>query len=217
MIQCKECGREAPAESVFCPHCGAPLAAGDRPAAGGADQAAGARRLRTTMRQSNGPLPPEEDLWSGTYSPRAMFGSMLAALILSVAGVVGVVALWNVAAGWKTLGIGLLVMWGALVLVLTYRRLSVRYRLTSYRFFHERGLLSRTTDRVEVIDIDDVTVHQGLVERLLGVGTIVIQSSDRTDPELSLPGIDEVRAVADVIDNTRRSERERRGLHIEAI
>lgn len=169
------------------------------------------------MRQSNGPLPPEEDLWSGTYSPRAMFGSMLAALILSVAGVVGVVALWNVAAGWKTLGIGLLVMWGALVLVLTYRRLSVRYRLTSYRFFHERGLLSRTTDRVEVIDIDDVTVHQGLVERLLGVGTIVIQSSDRTDPELSLPGIDEVRAVADVIDNTRRSERERRGLHIEAI
>ena len=76
---------------------------------------------------------------------------------------------------------------------------------------------SRTSDRVEVIDIDDVTVHQGFIERMLGVGTIRIASSDRTDPELVLPGVDQVRAVADVIDNTRRAERQRRGLHIESI
>jgi uncharacterized membrane protein YdbT with pleckstrin-like domain len=217
MIQCKACGREAPAESMFCPHCGTSLGSDDRPAEVGADQATGARRLRTMMRQNNGPLLPEEDLWNGTYSPKAMFGTMLVALLASVAGLVCVVAFWNTGAGWKWLALGLLAMWGVLALLLVYRRLSVRYRLTSYRFFHERGLLSRTTDRVEVIDIDDVTVYQGLIERMLGVGTIHIQSSDRTDPELSLPGIDEVRAVADVIDNTRRSERERRGLHIESI
>jgi uncharacterized membrane protein YdbT with pleckstrin-like domain len=115
------------------------------------------------------------------------------------------------------LGFGMLAIWGLMFLVLAYRRLSVRYRLTTFRLFHESGLLSRTTDRIEAIDIDDVRVHQGLIERMLGVGTVKIRSSDQTDPELHLPGIEDVRAVADLIDNTRRAERERRGMHIESI
>lgn len=217
-MHCAKCGREAPAESTFCPQCGTRLnGEDDNSEMGQADQAAGLRRSTAAFRRSDGEQPPEEDLWSGTYSPKAMCGSVLAALILTVAGLVIVLALVNTAIGWRMLALGLLVMWGGLALVLAYRRLSVRYRLTTYRLFHESGLLSRTTDRLEVIDIDDVRVHQGLVERMLGVGTVKIESSDRTDPELNLPGIDEVRAVADLIDNTRRAERERRGLHIEAV
>ena len=181
------------------------------------DQATILRRSTAALRRSDGEHPPEEDLWSGTYSPKAMCGSLLAAALLSVVGLMIAAVLANTAVGWRVLGLSLLVMWGGLTLMLAYRRLSVRYRLTTYRLFHERGLLGRTTDRLEVIDIDDVRVHQGFVERLLGVGTVKIESSDRTDPELSLPGIDEVRAVADLIDNTRRAERERRGLHIEAV
>ena len=53
-------------------------------------------------------------------------------------------------------------------------------------------MFTRTTDRIEVIDIDDVTFRQGMVERALGVGTIVIESSDRTHPRLVLAGIDNV-------------------------
>jgi hypothetical protein len=73
------------------------------------------------------------------------------------------------------------------------------------------------TDRIEVIDIDDVTYEQGLVQRMLGVGTIRIASSDRTHPELVLSGIDGVQQVADTIDDIRRKERRKRGLHIESI
>jgi uncharacterized membrane protein YdbT with pleckstrin-like domain len=109
------------------------------------------------------------------------------------------------------------VVWGALALVLLYRRLTVRYRLTTFRFFHDTGLLSRTGNRVEVIDIDDVTVHQGLIERMFGVGTILVRSSDTTDPELSLPGIDDAKRVADLIDGTRRAERQRRGMFMENV
>jgi len=214
-MHCTRCGREVPAESLFCPQCGTKLSGEDDwQEAGPTDQAAALRRTKAAVRRSDGDHPPEEELWTGSYSPKAMFGSMLAAIVLTVGGLVVVPVF---ALGWTMLLLGLLVMWGGLALVLAYRRLSVRYRLTTYRLFHESGLLSRTTDRLEVIDIDDVRVHQGLVERMLGVGTVKIESSDRTDPELSLPGIDEVRAVADLIDNTRRAERERRGLHIEAV
>jgi hypothetical protein len=70
---------------------------------------------------------------------------------------------------------------------------------------------------VEVIDIDDVSYSQGPIERLLGVGTIKLLSSDVSDPQLILRGIDDVQRVATLIDNARREERRRRGLYLESV
>jgi hypothetical protein len=67
------------------------------------------------------------------------------------------------------------------------------------------------------IDIDDLTFEQGIVQRMFGVGKIRISSSDRTHPEIILVGIDNVKYVADLIDDARRKERRRRGVHIETI
>ena len=95
--------------------------------------------------------------------------------------------------------------------------MSVHYQLTTQRFIHKSGILKRVTDRIEVIDIDDVTYEQGIVQRMLGVGKIRITSSDRSHPELVLSGINDVATIADLIDDTRRAERRRRGVHIETI
>ena len=65
--------------------------------------------------------------------------------------------------------------------------------------------------------MDDVSYDQGIIERLLGVGTIRVTSSDRTHPEIALRGIDGVHEVATMMDDARRRERLRRGLHIEAV
>jgi hypothetical protein len=59
-------------------------------------------------------------------------------------------------------------------------------------------------------------VFQGVTDRWFDVGTIVVVSTDRTSPELRMRGIEHVKAVADLIDGTRRAERQRRGLHLEA-
>jgi membrane protein YdbS with pleckstrin-like domain len=108
-------------------------------------------------------------------------------------------------------------VWIALLLRLVYLQLSVHYRLTAQRFVHERGLLWRQQDRIETIDIDDVTVRQGPVQRMLGVGTVRIVSSDQSTPEFILIGIENVRQVATLIDDARRKERRKRGVHIESI
>jgi uncharacterized membrane protein YdbT with pleckstrin-like domain len=165
-----------------------------------------------------GQSPPEEEIWTGGYSPKAMFGAWIGAAAATIAGLVGAVFLpfdntWK----WSILGIGAVLLWGGLLLSLAVQRLSVKYRLTNQRLFHEKGILRRVTDRIEVIDIDDVTVVQGIVERMLNVGTIRVTSSDRTNPELQMPGIDDVKIVADMIDKARRAERERRGLFIESV
>ena len=213
-MHCKKCGQAVPADSQFCPHCGQRLADGADEAAED-DLPAGAERLRPGSQNSGGKHSAEEELWLGSYSPKAMIGSFAAAGVATVVGLL--FAALTGPPGLMIWGIAALVIWGGLLLLLAYRRLTVRYRLTTYRFFHELGLLSRVGNRIEVIDIDDVTVHQGLVERMFGVGTISIQSSDRSDPELRLPGIEDAKRVADLIDGTRRAERQRRGLHIESI
>ena len=77
--------------------------------------------------------------------------------------------------------------------------------------------MSRTRNRIEVIDINDVTLQQGLIERMFNVGTIHMRSSDVTHPDILLPGIEDVGRVTDLIDNTRRAERQRRGVFMENI
>jgi membrane protein YdbS with pleckstrin-like domain len=171
--------------------------------------------MRAAGSRGAGNQSSEEDLWSGTYSPKAMVGPAVGLAILTVIALI--VGSLVPPFGWIAAGIVALVLWGALGLVILYRRLSVRYRLTTYRFFHETGLLARTRNRIEVIDINDVTLQQGIIERMFNVGTIHIQSSDVTHPDVFLPGIEDVGHVTDLIDNTRRAERQRRGLFMENI
>jgi membrane protein YdbS with pleckstrin-like domain len=116
---------------------------------------------------------------------------------------------------WIVLG-ALLGTWVLGVATFLYRRLSVHYELTTQRFIHSRGILVRTVDRIDVIDIDDVSYVQGIIQRTLGVGKIQLQSKDRSHPSLLLAGIDQVERVSGMIDDVRRKERRKRSLHIDA-
>ncbi|MEX2317742.1 MAG: PH domain-containing protein [Pirellulales bacterium] len=229
-MKCGKCGAKVADDAAFCSQCGARMeskrrvtdldeaaddAISDDATSGGRTPAA--NRLRARGRSGAAGQRAEEDLWSGTFSPKAMIGPAIVCVLLSVAGLVGVIVTGGAPPALPAFGVAMLVIWGWLGLTLLYRRLTVRYRLTTYRLFHDTGLFARTGNRIEVIDIDDVTVRQGIIERMFGIGSINIASSDRTDPTLNLPGIDNVREVADLIDGTRRAERQRRGLHIESI
>ena len=226
-MNCPTCGTNVPDNSAFCPQCGARLRAGVGggtsaaaepkavPATDAARAPVGKAAAAAALRPSRGDVT-EEELWAGGYSPKAMYGPWIAAALATIAGLVAVLV-WSETIGWAVFGIAVLLVWGGLLLTLAIRRLSVKYRLTNHRLFHERGILRRVTDRIEIIDIDDVTFEQGIVERVLGVGTIHVSSSDRTSPELLMPGIDNVKQVADTIDNARRAERQKRGLFIESV
>lgn len=135
-------------------------------------------------------------------------------LVLLIAGI-----LWvpREAAWWLALLVAMLLPWLYHAAVLLHHRLGVHYLLTSQRFIHEKGILRRVNDRVELLDMDNVAYEQGLLERLVGVGTIRIGSSDRSHPELVLAGIEDVKHVANLLDNARLAEHRRRGMHIEQI
>ncbi len=148
-----------------------------------------------------------------------MIGYWLLAAVVTIGGViVGVFATAPTAgAVWLLVGLLSIALWGGLGLYYLYLRYGMSYELTSQRLIHKIGLLSQTTNRIEVIDVDDVSTHQTFIERLLGVGTIKILSSDTSDPMLIIRGIDDAKRIATMIDNVRRDERRRRGMYIETV
>ena len=108
-------------------------------------------------------------------------------------------------------------MWLLFGGALAFRKLNFRYMATDQRLIHETGILYRILDRTEMIDVDDVRVEQGIIERIVNVGKVRLITSDQTHPTIFFRGIDRVRDVASTIDDARRQERMRRGLHVESV
>lgn len=218
-MRCPVCNIDAAAGASFCPKCGAKLPlvepASSAPTArqtvssSGSDSGISSARGRTND-------VPEEILWQGSYSPKAMVGSYVLGGVASLALIAASIWLsgswyWMIPAG------AILVLWVVLFGKLAIQRLGVHYKLTNQMFYHQRGVLTRVTDRIELIEIHDVTYEQGLFDRMLNVGRIKIASNDRTDPVFYLQGIEDVSDVAQMIDKARRGEQVRRGRRIESL
>ena len=233
-MQCPLCGIETMEGSTFCHKCGASLNAsgkegasvpvGQQSSGGDGEQPAGPAQSATgdspamerleTMNHARAENAEalQQTVWEGTFSSRAM---------IDVWVICGLVTIGLLVAGgwfganktvWWILLAAILILWGYNLLVFISRRIGVRYQLTTQRFIHEKGVLRHTSDRIDLIQIKDIRCEQGLIERILGVGTIRILSGDLSNPELLLRGIDDAKTVSARIDEARRAEQIRRGL-----
>ena len=78
-----------------------------------------------------------------------------------------------------------------------YRWLGVRcytYEVTSERIRVRSGIFSRQSSELELYRVKDTTVLEPVFLRILGLGNIVMQTSDRTSPRVV------IRAVRNVVD-----------------
>lgn len=200
-----------PDDALFCNKCGQRLQ--------DSTPAAAVSPVEQFKKRAATPDEPETKLWNGGFSPKAMIGYWLFAAVLTVVGCIAAAFATPATAGavWLLVILLAIALWGGLALYYLYLRFGMSYELTSQRLIHKVGLLSQTTNRIEVIDIDDVSTYQTFIERLLGVGSIKILSSDTSDPMLVIRGIDDAKRIATMIDNVRRDERRRRGMYIETV
>lgn len=216
-MKCTDCDAEVVADSKFCHKCGARLDDDERQFvdSGRSKKTTPAERIRGAAADDDDDEDQDEP-WEGGYCGKAMIGWYL----LGGLATVGIVVLGFVidnGTAWMILAAATVLLWLAIGLGLAYRKLNIKYELDDKRFIHRTGILRRREDRIETIDMDDVSVEQGLLERIVGVGTITIHSSDASDPKLVMPGIEKAKEVARKIDRIRRRERRRRGLHIENV
>jgi len=204
---CNECGGEIPDGSRFCSKCGA-----------GTDQDSPATEdaFRKVASQSGQP-EVEQTVWQGRPSAKGMagLGFMLAVIIIALI-VVSFVVDSTLVKKWvipiAVLAVFLFGCWKLVVL-----KYSKRYRLSTQRFFIERGILGRNFDEIELIRVDDVSVKQGLFQRLLQIGDVVVTSTDSSDPTFLISSVAIPQEIKEHIRKYTRQQRDKRALHIESL
>ena len=97
-----------------------------------------------------------------------------------------------------------------LLLVAWVRVSSTKYRITTQRLFKRTGLIARNEEEIELFRIRDVKLNQGIIQRLFGIGNVVVVSSDATSPLLLIKGVSEPENVKETLRsaymNARRAE-----------
>jgi membrane protein YdbS with pleckstrin-like domain len=162
------------------------------------------------------PLVPEEvkqetDIFNLSPVARAFPGQILLGVIFI--GLAVGLAIWAQKYSWPPwvalvpLAIGVLVL-----LALWMRVKSCCYRLTTQRLFVRRGWLARHVDELELYRVKDVVVDQGILQRVLGYGTVTVLSDDDTAPEVDLVRISSPIKVKELIRTQYRGARLREGV-----
>ena len=86
---------------------------------------------------------------------------------------------------------------------------AIRWIVTSQRLRVVQGILSRSTDEVELTRVRDVSVEQSLAQRALGIGTVTVVGTDATTPTVVLHDIEEPEAVKEIIRHAVQEQRRR--------
>lgn len=74
-----------------------------------------------------------------------------------------------------------------------------RYRLSENRIFCEKGFFSLHEEEILLYRIRDLELRMSLGQRICGVGSVLIHSSDKTTPVLELKNIKNPRDVKEQI------------------
>ena len=73
------------------------------------------------------------------------------------------------------------------------------YTLTDQRLKFTRGVLSKTTEDLELYRVRDTKFQQSFWERMVGLGEIELYTTDETSPVIHLPFIKDAEAVREKI------------------
>jgi membrane protein YdbS with pleckstrin-like domain len=112
---------------------------------------------------------------------------LLIGLVLICLPVFAWILEWTWWPWWLTL---ICVVAAVLVVVIPWLLIrATRYRITNYRIDFERGIVTKKIDTLELWHVDDIKFEQGLIDRMMNVGCIIVISDDRTTPRLDLHGV----------------------------
>lgn len=143
----------------------------------------------------------EEDIFILKPSFKSSVFSIVIAILMVIAGLAGIVS-----------HIAFLILSACGILFFLYVWYGIAattYRLTSERLFIQTGVISRSIDEIELFRIKDVKTTQGIFQRLMNVGNIVVISTDNTTSNILISGIANPLEVKETLRNVYRNSRKK--------
>ncbi len=97
------------------------------------------------------------------------------------------------------LGLALCILVG---LVLLYKAVNLKmmyYEVTADRIEFSRGILDRRIDNLDMFRVIDLKMRRSILDCIVGVGTIVLTTTDKSDPEFTFEKVPYPRDLYDVV------------------
>ncbi|MBI3647655.1 MAG: PH domain-containing protein [Actinobacteria bacterium] len=111
----------------------------------------------------------------------ALVGPAIVAVLVAIAWVVGAAKL-DGAAAWAVFAVGLVVLaWYSVPKAIVWA--TSHFVVTSDRVLHRRGLVAKHSMEIPLEHINDVRFAQNVFERMIGAGTLIIQSASEQGRE----------------------------------
>ena len=92
-----------------------------------------------------------------------------------------------------------------------------RYRLSEDRLFCEKGFFNIKADEVLLYRVRDLQLNMSLGQRIFGVGTICVVSSDKSVPHLDLKNVKNPREVKELIHQNVEAAKDKRRMRTTEI
>ena len=92
-----------------------------------------------------------------------------------------------------------------------------RYQMSEDRLFLSQGFLNIKDDEVLLYRVRDIDTRRNLFQRLFGVGTVTVLSSDKTSPSLVLKNIKDPMAVKELLHQRVEDMKLRRQIRQHAL
>ena len=92
-----------------------------------------------------------------------------------------------------------------------------RYRLSDDRLFCEKGFFFIMADEVLLYRVRDLQLNMSLGQRIFGVGTICVVSSDKSVPHLDLQNVKNPREVKELIHQNVEAAKDKRRMRTTEI
>lgn len=92
-----------------------------------------------------------------------------------------------------------------------------RYMLSEDRLFLSKGFLNVKDDEILLYRVRDISTSRNLLQRILGVGTVTVMSSDKTCPNLVMKNIKDPIAVKEMLHKSVENMKLRRQIRVSEL
>ena len=92
-----------------------------------------------------------------------------------------------------------------------------RYMLSEDRLFLSKGFLNVRDDEILLYRVRDISTSRSLFQRLLGLGTVTVLSSDKTCPTLVMKNIKDPIGVKELLHEKVEQMKRRRRLRVSEL
>lgn len=108
---------------------------------------------------------------------------------------------------------------GLVMFILIFKAMDLKmiyYEVVADRIEFSRGILDRRVDNIDMFRVIDLKMRRSLLDCLLGIGTVALITTDKTDPEFAFKKMRYSRELYDVIKKASLAADRRTGVvHLE--